>query len=161
MELFHSSPKQFDKFDLSKIGDTTGVNKYGFGLYFSDSYDDVVKHAYQNTLPKQNIFIYTVKVFNSDYIVEYEEQVKSLFPFFSKLKEDEIENLERLQDEYGLSYRELHEYLESIYGAKETSSIFTKCHITGFKISTSGYYDTVYVIFSPDDLKILDVEQLQ
>ena len=86
MELFHSSPKQFDKFDLSKIGDTTGVNKYGFGLYFSDSYDDVVKHAYQNTLPKQNIFIYTVKVFNSDYIVEYEEQVKSLFPFFSKIK---------------------------------------------------------------------------
>lgn len=162
MEVYHSSPREFTDFDLSKVGKTTDVNRYGFGFYFSESRDDVVKHAYQNTLPKDHIFIYTVKIYNFASIVDYQEQVSDLYGFFHQLQPDDIEELNDLQENYGLSYRELYEYLESQYGASATSKMFTKADIVGFRISDSGWYNApIYLIFSPSDLKILDVEQIR
>lgn len=35
--LYHGSPHTFDKFDISKVGSTEGLNKYGFGFYFTSN----------------------------------------------------------------------------------------------------------------------------
>ena len=37
IRAYHSSPHDFDKFDLSKIGTGEGAQVYGHGLYFAEN----------------------------------------------------------------------------------------------------------------------------
>ena len=37
IRAYHSSPHDFDKFDLAKIGTGEGAQVYGHGLYFAES----------------------------------------------------------------------------------------------------------------------------
>jgi len=42
--LFHGSPILFDWFDLSTVGEGTGL-KYGFGVYLTESFDSAVNYS--------------------------------------------------------------------------------------------------------------------
>lgn len=46
--LWHGSPHDFDRFDMSKIGTGEGAQAYGHGLYFAEN--EGVARAYRNTL---------------------------------------------------------------------------------------------------------------
>lgn len=48
MTVYHGSPHDFDKFDMSKIGTGEGAQAYGHGLYVAESKD--VAKSYQTTL---------------------------------------------------------------------------------------------------------------
>jgi len=37
IKAYHSSPHDFDRFDLSKIGTGEGAQVYGHGLYFAEN----------------------------------------------------------------------------------------------------------------------------
>ncbi|MEB3269991.1 MAG: hypothetical protein VKJ09_15730, partial [Leptolyngbya sp.] len=50
LRLFHGSPHDFDRFDMSKIGTGEGAQAYGHGLYFAESPD--VARAYRDTITK-------------------------------------------------------------------------------------------------------------
>src|SRR5262245_55578129 len=48
IRAFHGSPKKFDKFDVTKIGEGQGAQSYGHGLYFAGN-EDVAK-SYRDSL---------------------------------------------------------------------------------------------------------------
>ncbi len=50
IDVYHGSPHDFDRFDLSKIGTGEGAQAYGHGLYFADNPD--VAKAYAEALPR-------------------------------------------------------------------------------------------------------------
>jgi hypothetical protein len=35
--FYHGSPYEFDTFDINKAGSGDGLNKFGYGLYFTDN----------------------------------------------------------------------------------------------------------------------------
>ena len=60
--FYHGSPEQFDKFDLSKAGDGTGI-KFGFGVYLTESEASAIHYAQPRNLPPvKEKFIYTVEI---------------------------------------------------------------------------------------------------
>ena len=62
MTFYHGSPEQFDKFDLSKAGDGTGI-KFGFGVYLTESEASAIHYAQPRNLPPvKEKFIYTVEI---------------------------------------------------------------------------------------------------
>lgn len=62
MTLFHGSPERFDKFDLSKAGDGTGI-KFGFGVYLTESEASAIHYAQPRNLPPvKEKFVYTVEI---------------------------------------------------------------------------------------------------
>jgi hypothetical protein len=65
---YHGSPELFDKFDLSKIGDGTGI-KFGFGVYLTESeasamnYSEPRPHSGPRTQVKaKDHYLYTVEI---------------------------------------------------------------------------------------------------
>lgn len=62
--LYHGSSGLFDKFDLSKAGEGTGI-KYGFGVYLTESEDSAVHYSHPRKLPftkDQDHYLYTVEI---------------------------------------------------------------------------------------------------
>ena len=60
--FYHGSPNLFDKFDLSKTGDGTGV-KFGFGIYLTESEASAIKYSQPREQPKaKERFVYTVEI---------------------------------------------------------------------------------------------------
>lgn len=59
---YHGSPELFNKFDLSKAGDGTGI-KFGFGVYLTESEASAVHYSQPRNLPpvKDN-YLYTVEI---------------------------------------------------------------------------------------------------
>lgn len=157
MILYHSSPKLFEAFEDSKIGQTTNIAKYGYGHYFSESLSDVVIHLKRQLQSKQKFYVYEVKVYNSVNIVNYDEEVdeRFLLKIASKLSNENATQIKDEYDNYNMTYRELYEYVVAISDTKKTSKMFKNVGITGFKIEGSGWYDApIYTIFSSDDLSI-------
>jgi len=50
--VYHGSPHEFDKFDISRIGSGEGAQVYGHGLYFADK--DTVAKSYKEALAKRH-----------------------------------------------------------------------------------------------------------
>lgn len=166
MELYHSSPHKFGSFDLSKVGTGAGISKYGYGFYFSDNPDEALRHAQENTLSKNGVYLYTVKVLYSYNIVELDGECDKLYPIFDKLKKmgyaHDANELQQEYDEYGiLTNKEVYDYLTALDDEKFASKIFNEVDIVGFKMENTGWYEGgVYLIFSPSNLRILDVEKV-
>lgn len=66
--VYHGSPKFFEKFDLSKTGDGTGI-KFGFGVYLTESEDTAVNYAEprEKSQPRKQVkfknhYLYTVEI---------------------------------------------------------------------------------------------------
>ena len=65
---YHGSPKFFEKFDLSKTGDGTGI-KFGFGVYLTESEATAVNYAEprEKSQPRKQVkfknhYLYTVEI---------------------------------------------------------------------------------------------------
>lgn len=62
MILYHGSPERFDKFDLSRAGEGTGV-KFGFGVYLTESEASAVHYSQpRNMPPAEEHYLYTVEI---------------------------------------------------------------------------------------------------
>lgn len=62
MILYHGSPELFDKFDLSKAGEGTGV-KFGFGVYLTESEASAVHYSQPRNLPPmKEHYLYTLEI---------------------------------------------------------------------------------------------------
>lgn len=60
--FYHGSPKLFNKFDLSKAGDGTGI-KFGFGVYLTESEASAVHYSQpRNIPPVKDHYLYTVEI---------------------------------------------------------------------------------------------------
>ena len=61
-KFYHGSPELFDKFDLSKAGDGTGI-KFGFGVYLTESEASAVHYSQpRNLSPVKDHYLYTVEI---------------------------------------------------------------------------------------------------
>lgn len=60
--FYHGSPELFEKFDLSKAGDGTGI-KFGFGVYLTESEASAEHYSQPRNLPPvKDHYIYTVEI---------------------------------------------------------------------------------------------------
>ena len=60
--FYHGSPELFDKFDLSKAGDGTGL-KFGFGVYLTESEASAVHYSQPRHQPlAKSHYLYTVEI---------------------------------------------------------------------------------------------------
>ena len=61
-KFYHGSPELFNKFDLSKAGDGTGI-KFGFGVYLTESEASAVHYSQPRNQPlTKDHYIYTVEI---------------------------------------------------------------------------------------------------
>ena len=59
---YHGSPELFKKFDLSKVGDGTGI-KFGFGVYLTESEASAVHYSQPRNQPlAKDHYLYTVEI---------------------------------------------------------------------------------------------------
>lgn len=62
MKLYHGSPVLFDRFDLSKAGDGTGI-KFGFGVYLTEVEASAVHYSQpRNVELAPDHYLYTVEI---------------------------------------------------------------------------------------------------
>lgn len=62
MTLYHGSPVLFDRFDLSKAGDGTGI-KFGFGVYLTEVEASAVHYSQpRNVKLTPDHYLYTVEI---------------------------------------------------------------------------------------------------
>jgi len=64
MIMYHGSPEQFDRFDLSRAGAGTGI-KYGFGVYLTESERSAVHYSNPRALKGEKApahYLYTVEI---------------------------------------------------------------------------------------------------
>jgi len=60
--FYHGSPELFNKFNLSKAGDGTGI-KFGFGVYLTESEASAVHYSQPHNLsPVKDHYLYTVDI---------------------------------------------------------------------------------------------------
>ena len=60
--IYHGSPELFDKFDLSKAGNGTGI-KFGFGVYLTESEASAVHYSQpRNQALTQDHYLYTLEI---------------------------------------------------------------------------------------------------
>lgn len=163
MELYHSSSFDFEQFNLDKIGSGDGRDKFGFGFYFSDDRDLTINHAIQNLIGKKK-YLYTVKVYNSDYIYDYSDAIEDrIFRSIIRIlnnRDEDTDSLVEDYDNYGLTWQQCQEHLEATFDKKAASKIFDSLNVTGFKISDDPWYGNTYIIFSPSNLRIIDQETI-
>lgn len=62
--IYHGSPELFEKFDLSKAGDGTGI-KFGFGVYLTESEASAVHYSQpRNQALTKDHYLYTLEIPN-------------------------------------------------------------------------------------------------
>lgn len=60
--FYHGSPELFEKFDLSKAGEGTGI-KFGFGVYLTESEASAIHYSQPRNLPPvKDHYLYTVEI---------------------------------------------------------------------------------------------------
>jgi len=113
IDMWHGTPHNFDKFDMSKIGTGEGAQAYGHGLYGADK--RAVAEEYQRVLTRNGGFVVDGKVIMDDDITPlengamrdvarygydnalmYAEQMKKEFP--SMYEEGFIDEIKKLKD---------------------------------------------------------------
>lgn len=163
MELYHASNADFEKFSSGFIKSASENDKYGYGFYFASTLDDAARHCYMYL--KKDCNIYTCKILGSDHIVDYLDMIDrgQFLRLMFKLEKAgygyDAQSFREEFEEYGESstYREVYDYISAVTSNKVASQMFEQCDVTGFRISqdTTGYQNPVYLIFNPDDIKIL------
>jgi len=164
--FYHGSSNEFDSFDLSKIGSGDGLNKYGYGFYFSDSIETAKYYA---GVKKNSMYLYTVRLLGLDKFFYWDETITETLYYkvlhrLDYLGEDEArEQIETEYEEYGdmWTMESLYSYLTDILGTqKDATKFLVFCDVNGI-IATNPILDgKIYVSFRDEIIKISDIEQL-
>lgn len=165
MILYHASNAAFDKFDLSYVKSGAEKTKYGYGFYFASSKDDAQRHCRE--LIAKKCYVYECKIYNSDHIVDFYDMIdegifhKIMFLLSKMGYEEDVDLYTEEFEEYGngLSYGDVYSFVSSFEDDKFASKIFDKVGITGFEVKKDLviYENPIYVIFNPENIKMLKV----
>ena len=179
LELYHGSPKQdsFDKFDIAYLSSGLGQQSYGYGFYLTNSMDAAKQYGGGG-------YMYKVEVPNGKYlsyksISEREKQyiAKTFFKYYTT--EDEY-GKQAYSDEETRKYfwdeecryildcedgGDVYGTIASLMGSdEETSKFLHRLGYKGIKFpgdnGETGEKFMNYVIFDPDDIKILEKTKL-
>lgn len=172
LQLFHGSHADFDKFEVAYMSSGWGQQAYGYGFYLAA--DKQVAQEYA-----RGGIIYTVEVPDGKYL--YDDKIdrreasiiaKKFFNYFLNSDGERKEMYSGCEKEFWLYSCKPIENAETgtdIYGVisnetgddKETSAFLSKLGYTGMILHDDTKYGimTNYVIFNPDDIKVLNKER--
>lgn len=124
IEVFHGTDRNFNKFDLSKIGSGDGKSKGGWGIYFSDN--EEVSKGYSTSQG----WVREFKLKNGPYF-DLDEPLEIGDMILKKLSTMNIpENeLEEFQSDYidyypDITNMQAYEWLSYILGGEKQASLF-------------------------------------
>jgi hypothetical protein len=173
MIAYHGTPHgEFDKFSMKKRGsgaDLNGVGDYGKGFYFSPSKEYALSYATEvanrrNDIKNNNPTLYTVELeMNKPFDMrilsniqnKYIELVKKYGAF--NIPDEEYQ---KMYDELGITeedeefYREIENLIGDNWGDWD---IKNKLKERGYD-SLINYDGNEYVVYSPNQIKILNIE---
>lgn len=164
--LYHGSKYDFSSFDLSKIGTGEGLQKYGYGIYLTNS---LTLAEYYATQIRKNSTIYTVKVPLNFRIYDWDGEIDDW------LQSEIVDSLEskgyerdamQIVEEYE-SYREyitmnqLYDIVSHVVGSPiEASKMFSDLGLDGVKAEDIQGRGQIFVIFNPERLRIIDKDSI-
>lgn len=165
-QFYHGSQYEFDSFDMNKIGTGDGLNKYGFGLYFSDNIDTAIYYA---GVKKDSKYLYKVRLLGLDKYFQWDEPITDELYYkvlrrLDYLGEDEAkEQIETEYEEYGdmWTMESLYSYLTDILGTqKDATNFLVFCDVNGVIAKNPMLDGIIYVSFRDEIVKIDDYNKL-
>lgn len=127
--VYHGSDRQFDKFDMSKIGSGDGKNLGGWGIYFSDS-EDVSNRYYtssgfirQHTLKSGNYFDLDEVLTDGDSIIRGLQRQGVDDNQIEEFQRDYVEAAENYGD---VTNKQAYDWLSYVLGDEKQASLFLK-----------------------------------
>lgn len=165
--FFHGSPYEFDTFSLDKVGTGDGLNKFGFGLYFTDSEKLAEYYAgtYVSSKKSTGFNIYQVRIYdlenfyNWDYDTPdhiYNEVIRNLN---KNGYESDAEQIIQDREDYGdnWSVENLYGFLNAVFDSeKEATEFLYECGLSGVITKDIHGRGNIYVAYSDDIVKIVD-----
>lgn len=176
INLYHGTNANFDKFDVAYMSTGWGKQAYGYGFYLTTSYDTAKDYAYDNNKGQ----VMEVEVPDGKYLndksISQKEAYRIARIFFKYMTEENPDTIESYPDkdtkqafwDYEVDYVRrcstgcyVYNTIASLMGDyKDTSNfLHDKCGYVGLKIrdeySNEKNPPITYVIFNPNDIKIL------
>jgi len=169
-EFYHGSPYVFDKFNFDKIGTGDGLNKYGYGLYFTNTIDTAKWYAKELSIGKNRATgfnIYTVKLLGLDQFYQWEGDVSEIQDsiirkLISMGKEEEANQIASEYEEYDTAWsmKNMYEFLTHVLGGKkETSEFLNSVGVNGVIVKSVIHGDKIYVAYSDNIIKIISMDK--
>lgn len=179
LELYHGSPKQdsFDKFDIAYLSSGWGQQAYGYGFYLTNSIDAAKQYGGGGYMYKVEVPDGKYLSYNSISMREKQYIAKTFFKYYTT--EDDYgkqayPDEESRRDFWNEECRyllncddggDMYGTIASLIGSDEQTSQFL--HGLGYKgikfpgdNGETGEKFMNYVIFDPDDIKILEKTKL-
>ncbi len=154
MILYHGSNRNFEKFDVKYINTGEGLQKFGYGFYFTDNIELADHYSLK--------WLYECDVYNTQKFVEWDSTIDNYSNILHRLKflnkDREAEELEiDVEENGGWTYQQLYEWLEHILGDKKyISNFFEFIDIEGIIANDPLNRGKVYVVFDVRNIKIVD-----
>ena len=171
MIAYHGSPADFDHFDLSFIGSGWGMQCYGHGIYLTSKKKTAENYS-------QGGYVYTVRIGGTGRFLKYGRPVNkntawhianAFYKYYlnTEFGSEAYKGNEREFWDGECKYVAESEDEEYIYGNiasilgsdKEASKFLHDFGYTGLIWNSDGI--TNYVIFSPDDLEIIEKSKVE
>jgi len=159
--LYHGSRQEFSKFELGHSDLGENLNKYGYGIYLTDTIGLAEYYA-----QGEESYIYECKIprFSMN-LVMWDENVdetvyrKVAHALEIQGYESDSESLIRELDEYGdtISADALYNIVKDLMGQENASKLFMQCGVDGFIANDINNRGRIYVILDPSRIKIVDV----
>ena len=125
IEVFHGSDRQFQEFDMDKIGSGDGKSLGGWGIYFSDN-ENVSRRYYLKSGFVREHTLKSGSYFDLDEIVSDGDRI------LSALQRQGVSdsNLEEFQSDYldygDVSNKQVYDWLSYVLGGEKQASMFLK-----------------------------------
>lgn len=164
--LYHGSNYDFSKFNLSHVGKGEGLQKFGFGVYLTDT--ETLSNFYATQLKGTQV-IYQCRIPSDSRLYEWDSPVDDFLhnKFIKYLTDNDFEeDAEKLQDEYEqyneyMDFESYYKILSHLVGSpKKSSEVFVKFGIDGCVANDIQKRGTIYVIFDTSLIKIIDKDIL-
>ena len=165
--LYHGSNYDFDKFDLSHVGKGEGLQKFGFGVYLTDT--EKLSNFYATQLKGTQI-IYQCRIPSYSVLYEWGSPVDGTLheKYINYLNENDFEkDAEKLENEYEqyneyMDFSNYYRILVHLLGSsKKASEEFVNFGIDGCVADDISERGTIYVIFDASLIKIIDKDILE
>jgi hypothetical protein len=168
---YHGSAQDFNSFDFDKIGSGMGKDVHGYGIYLTENQEIAQFYATELATSGKRGYVYTVKIRNTTFL-EWETPIdeyhaNQIYNRFQKITDDEY-RLNEIQEVLGLSENyygdhpltfSLYDFLSVVMDSKKAASeLLNESGIDGIEFNSkeNGFNSTNYVIFDPNNLKIIN-----
>jgi len=165
--FYHGSPYEFDTFDINKAGSGDGLNKFGYGLYFTDN--EELANFYASELigkgKERGYNIYEVQLRDQENFYRWDEATpediynKVIQSLENKGYESDAQEIKDDYESYGDRWTidSLYQFLEAIFkDKKKVTQFLNKNGISGVIADDIDDRGTIYVAYADNIIKIKD-----